>query len=303
MMSFDKFWLNFREQFMDDPSINITQLQDICRSVWIDASPTEKVAADAGAREVIEPLKEPVSIRKALLAGRESRVELSGGTGPKCAVFLVNIQLTGWSEDQARAEGFAKGFNQAAEWMQSAMSDRAAPPAPSAPSAPSAPAVDALTTGAPAIEPQSEAGTVQPIGYGKKTQLDAIGQNGSALLYSVACPEEDWDVPVYSAPSPKAPAPSVEPVDQGIEDESKGAWAAFNKHAWSEFSNREDNWAIWRDAWEVARAPSVEQPLSDEQRTALTYVIAMTKAVPGWDGNAVETLLPLLADRGSEGGK
>lgn len=43
----------------------------------------------------------------------------------------------------------------------------------------------------------------KPIGYGKKTQLDAIGKNGSALLYSVACPDEDWDVLVYLAAPPR----------------------------------------------------------------------------------------------------
>jgi hypothetical protein len=41
-----------------------------------------------------------------------------------------------------------------------------------------------------------------PIGYGKKTQLDAIADNGSALLYAVACPDEDWNVPVFLAAPP-----------------------------------------------------------------------------------------------------
>lgn len=56
-----------------------------------------------------------------MLGGKVARVEMSGGTGPVCAVFLVNIQLTGWSEDKSRAEGFAEGFNRAASWMQKAM--------------------------------------------------------------------------------------------------------------------------------------------------------------------------------------
>lgn len=38
-MTFDEFWLGFREKYMDDPSINITQLQVICRSVWEKAAP------------------------------------------------------------------------------------------------------------------------------------------------------------------------------------------------------------------------------------------------------------------------
>lgn len=55
-----------------------------------------------------------------------------------------------------------------------------------------------------ASEPKAEAAAAIPIGYGKKTQLDAIEQNGSALLYSAPCPDEDWDVPVYLASEPKA---------------------------------------------------------------------------------------------------
>ncbi|WP_155705991.1 hypothetical protein [Burkholderia cepacia] len=77
--------------------------------------------APAEAREVIEPLKEPVTIRKALLAGRTARVVLSGGVGPVAAVHLVNIGLTGWVHTKETAEAYAKGFNQAAKWMQDAM--------------------------------------------------------------------------------------------------------------------------------------------------------------------------------------
>jgi hypothetical protein len=79
-------------------------------------------------RKVIEPLKEPVSIKKALLGGMTAQVSSSQAVGQPAshAVFLVNIQLTGWSSDKVRAEGFADGFNKAAEWMQSAMSARAA---------------------------------------------------------------------------------------------------------------------------------------------------------------------------------
>ncbi|MGF6963018.1 hypothetical protein OKW43_000023 [Paraburkholderia sp. WC7.3g] len=76
-------------------------------------------------REVIEPLKEPVYINKALLGGRNAHVVRSGGTGPMCAVFLVNIQLTGWSIETEWADGYAKGFNQAAAWMQDAILPRA----------------------------------------------------------------------------------------------------------------------------------------------------------------------------------
>jgi hypothetical protein len=60
----------------------------------------------------------------------------------------------------------------------------------------------------------------EPIGYGRTTQLDAIANNGYALLLAVASPDEGWDVPVFlAAPpaqtvnvSPAAPAQSGEPV-------------------------------------------------------------------------------------------
>ncbi|WP_434715555.1 hypothetical protein [Paraburkholderia sp. A3RO-2L] len=92
------------------------------------STPQATVKGDEGepTREVIEPLKEPVYIKKAMLAARNARVVLSRGEGPECAVFLVNIQLTGWSTDKARAEGYAKGFNQAAAWMQEAVLAHAA---------------------------------------------------------------------------------------------------------------------------------------------------------------------------------
>lgn len=91
------------------------------------AAPTPVADSGASEREVIEPLKEPVSIKKALLGGRNAHVVLSGGTGPVCAAFLVNIQLTGWSDDKSYAEGFAKGFNYAAAWMQDAILAAAKP--------------------------------------------------------------------------------------------------------------------------------------------------------------------------------
>ncbi|TES73977.1 hypothetical protein E2P84_20445 [Burkholderia cepacia] len=94
-------------------------------------SPVEQpAAASIDEREVIEPLTEPVTIRKALLAGRAARVVLSGGDGPAAAVHLVNIGLTGWVHTKETAEAYAKGFNQAAEWMQSALLERQLAPSP-----------------------------------------------------------------------------------------------------------------------------------------------------------------------------
>ena len=52
----------------------------------------------------LQPLVEPVYIGKALMAHREARAVLSGGTGPVTAVHLVNIGLTGWVYTQETAE-------------------------------------------------------------------------------------------------------------------------------------------------------------------------------------------------------
>jgi hypothetical protein len=69
------------------------------------------------------PLQEPVSITKAVLAQREARVSLSGGTGPVACAMLVNIQLTPWAEGAEKAEAFASGFNTAMKWYRSALLD------------------------------------------------------------------------------------------------------------------------------------------------------------------------------------
>jgi hypothetical protein len=74
-----------------------------------------------GERQVIQPLEEPVTIEKAMLAGRVARVVLDRGVGPVAAVHLVNIGITGWVYTQATAAAYAKGFNQAAAWMQKSM--------------------------------------------------------------------------------------------------------------------------------------------------------------------------------------
>jgi len=51
-----------------------------------------------------------------------------------------------------------------------------------------------------------------PIGYAKQSQIDSISERGSALLYSVACADEDWDVPVYLRAA--APAQSCSDTEQ-----------------------------------------------------------------------------------------
>lgn len=79
----------------------------------------------ATTREVIEPLTEPVSISKALLAGRMARV---GGNEKETTAFLVNIQIAPWGSPKDWVEGYVDGFNRAAKWMQSALTARAASP-------------------------------------------------------------------------------------------------------------------------------------------------------------------------------
>jgi hypothetical protein len=70
-------------------------------------------------REVLQPLEEPVTIRKALLAGRVAQHTVA--VGGEHSAFLVNIQLTGWNNTEEYTKGFVDGFNRAAEWMQAAV--------------------------------------------------------------------------------------------------------------------------------------------------------------------------------------
>lgn len=72
------------------------------------------------------PLQEPVNITKAVLAQREARVSLSGGTGPVACAMLVNIQLTSWADGPEKAKAFASGYNTAMKWYRSALLDLAA---------------------------------------------------------------------------------------------------------------------------------------------------------------------------------
>lgn len=77
------------------------------------------------ARGVIEPLTEPVSIAKAMLAGEQAHV-IESSNGRAKSVFLVNIQLTSWGyEEQSEYEkGYAEGFNRAAKLMQEALIEK-----------------------------------------------------------------------------------------------------------------------------------------------------------------------------------
>lgn len=70
-----------------------------------------------------QPLVEPVYIGKALMAHREARVVLDGGTGPKAAVFLVNISLTSWTYTKETAEAYAHGWNSGVRALRGALTE------------------------------------------------------------------------------------------------------------------------------------------------------------------------------------
>lgn len=71
----------------------------------------------------LQPLVEPVYIGKALMAHREARVVLDGGTGPKAAVFLVNISLTSWTYTKETAEAYARGWNSGVQALRGALTE------------------------------------------------------------------------------------------------------------------------------------------------------------------------------------
>lgn len=71
----------------------------------------------------LQPLVEPVYIGKALRAHREARVVLDGGTGPKAAVFLVNISLTPWTYTKETAEAYARGWNSGVQALRGALTE------------------------------------------------------------------------------------------------------------------------------------------------------------------------------------
>lgn len=71
----------------------------------------------------LQPLVEPVYIGKALMAHREARVVLDGGTGPVAAVHLVNIGLTGWVYTKETAEAYARGWNGGVRALRGALTE------------------------------------------------------------------------------------------------------------------------------------------------------------------------------------
>ncbi|MGK5044937.1 hypothetical protein ACQ4WP_03420 [Janthinobacterium sp. GB4P2] len=55
----------------------------------------------------------------------DSRHELDGGTGPKAAVFLVNISLTSWTYTKETAEAYARGWNSGVRALRGALTEAA----------------------------------------------------------------------------------------------------------------------------------------------------------------------------------
>lgn len=93
-----------------------TALQEALASAQSEAPAMEAKTAEPVA------LTEPVTIHKALRAHREAHVVLESGTGPRCYVGLVNIQLTGWDRyDFPSARAYANGFNTGARLMRESM--------------------------------------------------------------------------------------------------------------------------------------------------------------------------------------
>ena len=80
------------------------------------------------------PLKEPVSVCKAMMARMPARVVLDKGTGPLAAVHLVNIGVGGWVHTETTAKAYADGFNRGTEWLRSSIIEYAdkLPPASAA---------------------------------------------------------------------------------------------------------------------------------------------------------------------------
>lgn len=75
----------------------------------------------------LQPMVEPVTINKALLAHRPAQVVLASGVGPVAAVHLVNIGLTGWVHTEATAKAYADGYNTGQRQLRNALHAAALP--------------------------------------------------------------------------------------------------------------------------------------------------------------------------------
>ncbi|MCA8351652.1 DUF551 domain-containing protein [Burkholderia cepacia] len=105
---------------MPDGQDSIPALKAAIYEALDAALPVEQHAAAPASdeRAVIEPLTEPVTISKALRAGRVARME---GTASAATAFLVNIQIAPWGQSKEWVQGYVDGFNRAAKWMQDAL--------------------------------------------------------------------------------------------------------------------------------------------------------------------------------------
>jgi hypothetical protein len=106
-----------------DATTNADNAVEIC-DACADAAPAADAVVQALKGEM--PLVEPVHIGKALRAGRQAKVCLSGGTGPLACVMLCNIQLSPWIYTEDTAKAFADGYNRALDHLRSALLEVAA---------------------------------------------------------------------------------------------------------------------------------------------------------------------------------
>lgn len=93
-------------------------MQDVVKASGFDGI-TEAVTALAASQQRVRELEGamyaeitgPVTIAKAIRAGKKAHVVLDGGVGPKAAVHIENIGLTGRTHTAETADAFATGYN------------------------------------------------------------------------------------------------------------------------------------------------------------------------------------------------
>jgi hypothetical protein len=62
-----------------------------------------------------------------------------------------------------------------------------------------------------------------------------------------------------------------QPIPQALEDQSDGAWAAFEKSTNADMTNRDDLWPVWQEAWEAARSANVAQGAEADTQAAVDF--------------------------------
>ncbi|RWA55325.1 hypothetical protein AU476_07395 [Cupriavidus sp. UYMSc13B] len=92
------------DDFCNSSTMEKVYVPSLSRAASATAAPAPDQASDE--RAVIKSLEEPVSVEKAMLAGRLARAETS--VQGSVAVFLVNIQIAGWCDSKEYAEDSPK---------------------------------------------------------------------------------------------------------------------------------------------------------------------------------------------------